>query len=682
MRAVLLRYAAVIGIGLAVLAGILYYATSVDGRPPFVEEIRLTLHASEDEHVAITTSGLEIEFSEPVRMATAESAFRIEPAVAGEFSWSGATLRFTPEDRLPLETEFSVHVGAGVEDEAGNRMAEPSAPFAFVTVGPPAVVATEPVDGAEDVPLDSTITVDFNTLMDTASVESALFVDPVFDFAARWSAERLTLVPAQRLTEGITYRIEIRTDARDSAGIPLQQEFTFTFDTASAPVEAAQLVPADGTEGAAVSGPIAVVFDRALDPDQDLDDAFTIEPSVAGDLEVVAPPGAAGLANPSVRILRFTPSAPLAANTTYAVSVAPGIAAADGSQLGEAVTWSFTTGAPFASLGNQIVFLSDRAGIANLWAMNPDGTGQRQISAELSPVTDYAVAPDGRRVVLGDGAALVLLSADGSGRTVLTAGDDLEFDPAWAPDGTRFAFGRAEAESGAGAGLWTRAADGGDEERIELPDGSPAATPPPTADGPPILRAPRWSPDGTAIAFVDASGRVAILDLEEDEIRSLAAVAAAPPTWLTDSSATIFTTIPQGEPRTIIPGAPLPPLLPEEPYVSAAEIARLALVHLPRAGSRLITLGLPPGAHSPSVSAERLLFVVEGRAYLADDPVAPGAGRPLLLGEPADVVSVAFGVEVRTAIITRQGSGIWLLDTPTGVVEHLAEEGWRPRWLP
>jgi hypothetical protein len=82
------------------------------------------------------------------------------------------------------------------------------------------------------------------------------------------------------------------------------------------------------------------------------------------------------------------------------------------------------------------------------------------------------------------------------------------------------------------------------------------------------------------------------------------------------------------------------------------------------------------------VSAERLLFVRGGRAYLADRPAAPDAGRPLLPTEPADVVSAAFGVEPRTALLSRQGSGIWLLDTLTGVAQPLAEDGRRPRWLP
>lgn len=684
MRAVLVRYAAVIGIGLAVLAGILYYATSVDARPPFVEAVRLTLHTSDDERLAITTSGLEIEFSEPVRHESAEAAFRIVPSIDGEFSWSGAVLRFTPDARLPLETEFRVHLEPGVEDEAGNRMADPSAPYAFRTVGPPAIAGTEPADGATGVALDARITIAFNTFMDTASVERAIFVDPQISFEPSWSAERLVLVPSQRLSEATRYRVRIDGDARDSAGIPLGDDVEFTFSTVAASVDAELLVPADGTEGVAVAGPIAVFFDRALDPDQDLEALFSIEPEVSGTLEVAPQPGAAGLRDPTPRTLRFEPSGSLAASTTYRVTLAAGLLAEDGSRLADALSWSFTTGAPFASLGNQVVFLSDRAGVANLWAMNPDGSGQRQVTAELSAIVDYAVSPDGRRVVVGDGATLVLVSADGAERSELTAGDDLEFDPTWSPDGTRLAFGRADLATGAGAGLWTRAADGGDEERIELPAArgspSPTASPSPIAAAP-LLRAPRWSPDGTALAYVDATGRIGMLDLEEDVLTTVAGVAVAAPLWLRDGSGVIVTLLPDGAPAAAQPGAPLLPLVPESPTLSLGDIGILELVRLPRDGDRLVDLGLPTGAHHPAVSSARLLYVLEERAHLADDPATPDAARPLLPGDTTVVRSTAFGVEGRNALLVRE-DGIWLVDILTGGVTELAADGWHPRWLP
>jgi hypothetical protein len=686
MRAVILRYAAVLGLGLVALAGILYYASSVDGRPPSVEAFRLTLHASDDERLALTTSGIEVEFSEAVRTQTAEDAFRIAPDVAGEFSWSGPVLRFTPEERLPLETDFAVHLEAGVEDEAGNRMTDATAAFEFRTVGPPGVASTDPVDGADDVPLDDAIVIGFNTLMDTASVEDALEISPVLGYEVSWSAEQLTIVPSTGLREGTTYRVTIGTDARDSAGIPLAQPFSFEFDTAGAPIEVTQLVPADGVEGLSPVSPIAVFFDRELDPDADLDELFSIEPEVAGTLEVVVPPGAAGLQEPVARLLRFQPSGALASNTTYRVTLAAGLAAADGSRLGDEIEWTFTTGSPLGTLSNQVVFLSDRSGVANLWAMNPDGSGQRQVSAELSAVVDYAVAPDARRVVVGDGATLVLQRADGSGRTLLTPSDALEFDPAWAPDGSRFAFGRAELTTGSGAGLWTRAADGGDEQQLEVPDvSSPSPSPSGTPGDEvpvPILRAPRYAPDGSALAFVDTAGSVRILDLDDGTQRAAFVLGVSAPAWLPDSSGVLVSVLPGGAPKVSAPGSALPPLLAEEPYLNSGEIARLEIVRVDSAASRLVHLDLPPGAHQPEVIADLLLYLLDGAVYLTDDPRSPEAGRRLLPEEPAEIGGAIFGVEERTVLLAENGGGVSLLDALTGRLTELSADGSRPRWLP
>jgi TolB protein len=692
MRAVLLRYSAVVAIGLAVLGGILFYASTVDGRPPLVERIVLTLHVSDDERLALTTTAIEVEFSEAVQAASAEAAFRLEPSAPGEFSWSGSVLRYTPQQRLPLDTEFSVRVEAGVIDESGNRMAEPADAFEFRTVGPPSVAATEPADDATGVPIDAPIVIRFSSLMDTASVEGALRIQPDIAFEPEWSAEQLTLLPSQPLREGTRYVVTIGAAASDTAGNRLDAAHSFSFESAPAPVRPSALFPADDTVGVAPITPVAVFLDREVDPDGDLDDYFSIEPDVAGTLEVVAAPGAAGLLDPSESVLRFEPSAPLVASTTYRVTLEAGLAAVDGSRMAEAVEWSFTTGSPLGTLSNQLVFLSDRAGVANLWAMNPDGTGQRQLTAELSPVSEYAVSPDGRRVLVADGARLVLQNSDGTDREVLTEGDVIEFDPAWAPDGSRFVFGRAELESGSGLGLWTRASDGGDERQVDIPDGPESATPSPRAsgdDGDSVLRAPRYAPDGSALAFVDGAGRVGILEAEPSRLTSARVAAVGPPVWLPDSSSVLLTLLPGGEQQPFIAGAPLPVLDPEGLSLDAEQLASLEIARLDRGAASVRPVGLPPGARQPAVSGDRLLYVLEGRVMLSQDPRDPRPGRSLLTDEGAPAAWAAFGVEPRSVLVERRpargslpSGGVWLVDTLTGRAEQLTEDGWRPRWLP
>lgn len=696
MRRVLLRTIAVLAVGLGVLSGVLFVASTVDARPPEVSGYRLTQPLPGDPGRALITSGVEISFSEPVDRASADAALRIEPTVTGAISWSGSTMTFTPAQPLPLQTAFEVHVLAGVRDLAGNTMDEASAPFGFETAGRPQVDDSVPDAGAEEVALEASISLTFSTFMDTASVESALRLRPHFANRLRWSGERLEIIPSEPLRAGLRYEVRIDDAAADVAGVTLAAPYTLIFRTVAAGLEPAALVPADGTDGIAPTTPIAVIFDEPIEPDSVSSDLLSITPAITGTLELIALDG-----QDEPRILRFTPSSPLPPSTTFEIELAAGPLAVDGGRLAVPLRWSFTTGAPLATLGNQLVFLSARSGVANLWAMNPDGTNQRQLSAELSPVTDYAVAPDGRSFVVGDGRGLILQQSDGSGRRSLTDDGVLEFDPTFSPDGRSIALGRASARTGEGLGLWQRSADGGDARRIELP-GELAVSPSPSAtDGAepaPVLRAPRYAPDGQALAFVDTSGRVGIVELPAERLTSVAFVALAPPVWLPDSSGVLVTGLPPppGDARPARVDEPLQPLDPLGAGLDGEALEAVGIALFPRSGGAVEETTFGRGAARVSVDANgTVAFLrlstgedppVGGRLYLADGP----RRLPRSVAATTDLVvsAVAFAPEPDLVALALPGGGrlrqdgIWLLDLGTDELALLAEDGSWPRWLP
>jgi hypothetical protein len=689
VRGTKLRSLAALAIGLVTLGGILYVASTVDGRAPTIERIELTHHLSADDGIALTTTSVEVVFSEAVDHGSAEAAFSIEPITDGSFSWSGDTLTFTPVVRLPLETDFAVTVAPGVRDPAGNEMAQASQ-LAFVTVGHPTVVASQPEPDADEVPLASPIVLDFSTLMDTASVEEALTISPAVELTATWSGERLTLTPVDRLVEGTIYTVGLSEAARDSAGTPLERPYALSFQAVRSGLTATTQFPEDGTEGISVSSPIALIFDRDLDADTVDSDRFTIEPNVSGSLAATAIPGAAGLREPGVRLLRFEPSSPLQPNTTYQITLDPGLTGTDGSALAGPISWRFTTGSPLPTLSNQVVFVSDRSGIANLWTMNPDGTGQQQLSAELSAVSAYAVAPDGRTFVVGDGATLVRQRADGTGRQLLTPDGVLEVDATYSPNGSDIAFARIDRDTGVGLGLWTRASAGGDARRLELAAELGAATPTPQdpAAVPPVLRAPRYSPDGAALAFVDMRGRVGVLELLNGRLTTAPFAAVSPPVWLPQAEGVLLAGSPAGalEPTPI--GQPIPLLDPGALQLGSFELGALRIARLDRGAATVDLLDQPPGASRPVAGQDgRYLFILVqpgapqagGTLWLAS---AGGASARQLGDGDGSVTSAGFGPGSRDVAAAHVGDGIWLVNAITGRSRQLSEDGWLPRWLP
>ena len=683
MRAVLLRSLLVIGVGGLALAGLLYVASTVDARPPVVVSITVTQPVAGDPNLALITTSIEVAFSEPVEADDAAGAIRLEPAVDGTASWSGSTLIFTPAEALELSTEYEVTVATGVRDLAGNEMTDAPPPFTFETAGRPRIVATDPTDGATDVAVEQTIGITFSTLMDTAVVGAELRVWPTIRYDLRWSGEELEIVPAQPLRPDTEYEVTVSGAATDAAGVAIEEAFTFAFSTVEPGLRAERLVPADGVDGIAPTTAIAIVFDRPIDPDSVDGDVLRITPDIAGSLEVVAMPGDDAGAAATGRVLRFTPSGPLPPNTTFDVEVAPEIVAATGGGgLAQPLAWSFTTGAPAATLSNQVTFLSDRSGVANVWSMNADGTGQHQVSAELSPIVDYAVAPDGASLIVADGRRLVFLRADGSERRVITGDEHWEFDPTYAPSGRVVAFGRADATSGSGLGLWQWEVGGGDPQPIELPDPlRPAPSPPPTpSDEEPgrLLRAPRYSPDGLALAFIDASGAVGLLELPAQRLTLVPFGASAPPAWLPDSGVVLLVGGPReatGEPGTV-----------EAPVERLSPGAGDAVHRLARSGISARETALGAGWRVLAVAGDGTIAYATDRGRLgitADEDEADG---PLVV-EDARVIGAAFapGEEAMVIVVADEGAtagSLERLDLADGTRTVLAAEAWLPRWLP
>lgn len=736
-RRVVIRTVLVVAIGAVLLAPILYYASTVDVQPPHVSRFQLSQHLPGDEGVALTTSSLEVVFSEAVEHASAQSAFVVTPEIHGSFSWSGVTMIFTPAERLPLQTSFAVKLHGKVSDLAGNVM-NSAGPFAFHTVGGPSIVATQPVDQAVDVTVDAHIQLTFSTLMDTASVQRALEIIPSTDVDLRWSGQRLTIIPRSLLQPAQAYTLFVGAGARDQAGTALTAPLKLRFMTIPAGLAARTIVPADGTQGIAVTSPIAVVFDRPIDPGTVDDSLVTISPAVAGSVSVSTAEGAAGLRDDAQRILRFTPSGPLPVNTTFTVAIGAGIRGVNGERMEAPLSWTFTTGAPSTSLGNQIVFLSQRSGVANVWAMNPDGSNQHEVSSELSPINIYAVAPDARSLVVGDGVRLIELRADGTGRRVLTDTGLVEFDPTYTPDGSAIVFGRADATTGSGLGLWRRPPGGGGADRIQIapaPTPTPApteaaspsgtATATPTAALAPVLRAPRFSPDGSHLAFVDTSGYAGILAVKTGAVTRAPYEVVSPPAWLPDNTTVVVSGLPVTEASDglLTPGTAVQPLSPSGLYLLADQRAALRIGALTDGGTSVQPAGLHEGGTLPEVDADGHI------AYLVLDPRLPEAGRVWITGFPptsaglasTQIVpddralesSVSFAprslwlvvardplpgvspspspsatpspsaVPLPTSPVSTSGpGGIWVLDLVDNANTQLSPDGWLPSWIP
>lgn len=184
----------------------------------------------------------------------------------------------------------------------------------------------------------------------------------------------------------------------------------------------------------------------------------------------------------------------------------------------------------------------------DIWVINADGTGARKLSESSAAEWEPTWSPDGTRIAFvsdrAGNADIFIRNADGSGEDYnLTAYalDSAQYSPDWSPDGTRIAY--ISTENGNPA-LWVMTVDG--SERNQLYGSSSPNYPNWTPDSARILfqtefsiaiinsdgqnyrslytyrgTHPSVSPNGTTIAYESSDGDIMITDIQGNEESNL-----------------------------------------------------------------------------------------------------------------------------------------------------------------
>jgi hypothetical protein len=161
-------------------------------------------------------------------------------AVTGTVLYSGTTASFKPTSALTSSTLYTATITTGVKNAGGTVMGNNYVwTFTTGTISAPKVNTTDPANLATGVPLNKVISAVFSEAMDPLSITTLSYTlmlgtTPVVG-TVNYSGTTATFTPTGGLLSGNIYTATITTVAKNPAGVPLANNYVWTFNT-SAPL--------------------------------------------------------------------------------------------------------------------------------------------------------------------------------------------------------------------------------------------------------------------------------------------------------------------------------------------------------------------------------------------------------------------------------------------------------------
>jgi hypothetical protein len=354
--------------------------------------------------------------------------------VAGAVSLSNdrLSITFTPSQTLLASTTFTVTV-AGVRDAAGNLMTQ-AFQSVFTTgqttdTSAPRVLLSNPSNGAQGVPVNAAVTVQFSKRIDPATLTAQSFA--IYDnFIGQYVAGMIQMeasglvasfLPQTGWAPGRSFSVYLNTDIKDAAGNRLNG-FSFSFTTSFAPdTEGPHLLatsPADGDANVPLNAPIVLQFDEAMN---------TIRAAAGVQVFAQGVPIAGSIAlSDGNRRITFTPAAALPAVTLVTIVPDPQLTDVAGNAAAPFANATFTTGTAADNTTPSVTTISPVNGAAGV---PTNAIVQLSFSEAINPITvnaatflvypqatglpvaaSFAVSPDRRSATLIPAAPLQALT--------------------------------------------------------------------------------------------------------------------------------------------------------------------------------------------------------------------------------------------------------------------------------
>jgi Big-like domain-containing protein len=279
---------------------------------------------------------------------------------------------------------------------------------------PPQIVDYSPERGARDVSTATPIRVTFDHDVDTASVESRLHLDPATAGRLVWVNARQLAYEHPALAPNTTYQVVLEAGYKDPQGNTALLRHHWSFITEGPPTLAGS-APGNNEGGIDPAAYLLLNFSRDMNGPS-LRGAITIAPSAPFSVRLDPADGRRAI---------IAPATLLQPTTAYTIAVTTAASDADGNQLAQGTSVTFTTGA-IRPLRHWVTFTtsSPDGTFGGLWIVNESGFPRKLYGG--GAVRAFSWSPEGDRL---------LIQAESQTWSVLTPGQEptpFSFSATWA----------------------------------------------------------------------------------------------------------------------------------------------------------------------------------------------------------------------------------------------------------
>ncbi|MFH1700703.1 MAG: Ig-like domain-containing protein [Candidatus Zixiibacteriota bacterium] len=282
---------------------------------------------------------ITVTFANEMNPATINSnTFYLNNNVAGTVTYSNRIARFTPNNNLLPDTNYTVTLSSDITNNAGMSMGSDYT-WSFSTIYsdslPPVLVRVSPAEDETNVPANTPISLIFNEDINPASINLLASVSFGINGVFRTEDSAVIFTPNQYLLNNLEYTVTISGQVADKSDNILYLNYSWSFTTGGGP-EIVSVYPQPGATGVTVDATVWVMFTNDMDLSSFTSETFAV---LKEDDSLVS-----GIRTYSNKTATFVPSQPFLPNHTYKVIMTKGVRDITDQPIPADAVWTFTTG--------------------------------------------------------------------------------------------------------------------------------------------------------------------------------------------------------------------------------------------------------------------------------------------------------------------------------------------------